>query len=154
MTEHVDYSKQQAAHRKEEERASSKDNRRFIPTALRSLTDGWLVAREFIGIAILWGAYVQLGFLVDLQAADSQLAAWVSSMLPLLFWTAVVITIISMIIASFKSAIPALLALLTAISLGAAGLWPWYLWALLAANISTAIYAVGFTFLGGRWQSR
>lgn len=124
--------------------------RRLLSAAQQSIFAWQLVIREFVGAAIAWVAYALMNVIIGMPGTEGLLVAWIESSLPILFWITVVVSCGSIILASMKSALPAVIALSVSLILGLLGLSPWYLWMLLAANICTVLYAISFAYTVAR----
>lgn len=122
--------------------------KRFVLSAAASVLGWRSITQEAIGIVLVWGAY-----LIGNALAQEPSLAQMASLFSLLFWPSVVISALSFAMASFKSALPVLIALLVAMVLAVVGVRQASLISLLIANASLVMYAVGFAIHGGNIRS-
>lgn len=122
----------------------------FVRMTVTSILSWRLIAREVVVIAMVWGAYFITSMLLQDPATKDSAPAWVVSAVPMLFWTTVVVSGMSAVVACFKSALPAAIAWSLVIPVHLLGFVFAAKVALLAANVAVIIYVVGFAFHGGR----
>lgn len=122
----------------------------FVSMTVTSILSWRLIAREMIVIALVWGAYFITSMLIlDPETIDLA-PAWVVSAVPTVFWTTVVVSVMSAVVACFKFALPAAIAWALVFPVHMLGFAFAGKAALLAANVAVIIYVVGFAFHGGR----
>ena len=122
----------------------------FVGIAVTSILSWRLIAREMIVIALVWAAYFITSMLLQDPATKDSAPVWIVSAVPMLFWTTVVVSGMSAVVACFKSALPAAIAWALVIPIHLLGFAFEAKVALLAANVAVIIYVVGFAFHGGR----
>lgn len=106
--------------------------RTLLPAALQSIFAWKLVMRELLGVSLIWGAWFMIKSMIPAMEANGGDVQFFKEILPF-----------------FKSILPAALILAVSVILDIAGIFPWHLWALMAAGVASVIYAVGFTIHGG-----
>lgn len=122
----------------------------FLTTATTSIFCWRLVAKEIVGICLAWGAYSMASMLVQDPALKDAMPSWAMTLVPLLFWPTVVISAISFVVASVKFSLPAAVAWILIAPLYMLDFIYAAKVALFAANAVVVLYAIGFTFHGGR----
>lgn len=122
----------------------------LVRTAATSIFSWPLVAKEMVGIALAWGAYLMASLLIQDPAMKDSMPGWLVSAVPLLFWLTVVVSGISAVVACVKSALPAAIAWVLIIPLYLLGFAFAAKVALFAAGAAVTLYVVGFVFHGGR----
>lgn len=108
----------------------------FVRMAMTSILSWRLITREMIAIALVWGAYFITSMLIQDPATKDSAPAWLVSAVPMLFWTTVVFSVMSAIVACFKSALPAAIAWALVIPVHLLGFDFAAKAALLAANVA------------------
>ena len=121
----------------------------FVRMAATSILSWRLIAREMVVIVLVWGNYLLASVLLQDPATKDLVPVWVGSAVPMIFWTTVVVSGTSAIVACFKSALPAAIAWALVIPIHLLGFDFAAKAALLAANVAVIIYVVGFAFHGG-----
>ena len=124
----------------------------FIRTAAKSIFSWELIAKESIGIAMAWGAYLMASMLIQDPTTKDSMPDGLASIVPLLFWPTVVVSGISAVVACVKSALPAAIAWVSIVPLYVLGFDFSATVALFAANAAIVLYVVGFAFHG--WRHR
>ena len=122
----------------------------FVKMAVTSILSWRLIAREVVVIALVWVAYFITSMLLQDWVTNDSAPVWVVSAVPMLFWTTVIVSGMSAVVACFKSALPAAIAWALVIPIHLFGFAFASKVALLAANVAVIIYVVGFAFHGGR----
>lgn len=122
----------------------------FVRMTVTSILSWRLIAREMVVIALVWAAYFITSMLLEDPVTKDSAPVWIVSAVPMLFWTTVVVSGMSAVVACLKSALPAAIAWVLVIPVHLLGFAFAAKVALLAANVAVIIYVVGFAFHGGR----
>lgn len=123
--------------------------KRYVKSAAESVIAWRLIIKELAAIPLVWSAYFIAKFLVDDPST-----ADIAPLFAMLFWLPVVVSVISFAAASFKSALPTLIALLVLVSLVVAGGREAFPVSVMLANVGLIIlgliiFSVGFVIHGG-----
>lgn len=121
----------------------------FFNSAAKSVFSWKVIAKELVGIIMSWCAYFMASSVLTDPAMLDAIPSWTSNLPNVLFWPTVVVSGLSFVSASFKSALPAALALTAFLPLLLIGIDKVAYSALFLAIVSVVIYAIGFVFHGG-----
>ncbi len=94
------------------------------------------------GIVLVWGAYLAMKILLSSPGVGESAPAWIGELLPALLSLSVVISGLAFALASSKSMLPAMLALVASILLAPLGLPQAAFAALYIAGASSIVYAM------------
>lgn len=122
----------------------------YLTTAATSIFSWRLVAKEGVGVIMVWGGYLITKVMLQEPGIKDALPDWGVTFTANLFWPTVVVSAISLALASLKSALPAALAWLTIVPLYLMGFAEAAKIALVIATASIVLYTIGFAFHGGR----
>lgn len=120
----------------------------LFASATRSIFSWRLILRELVTVTIAWGTYLTAPALLAgppptlPSGAEHQL-------LNLMFWGSVAMTVVSLSIASVKSALPAALGCIAPLPLHLLGYFTAAAWAPLVALAGVFLYVIGFAFHAG-----
>lgn len=130
--------------------------RAVLIESMRSMFSWRCIVRETLHFGMAWGTYFILLYLLKDPEMNSKVPSWIwdhPRWLPehtYLFAMTAFTAGLAYAIASFKSALPAAIALLLALVWIAFGMPQESRWALVAASSGAALYTIGFSFHGGR----
>lgn len=113
----------------------------LLRSAAASFFSWRVVAKELIGIGLIWCAYFIAHQLIGVSGAPA-------TIMPAMFWPSVVISGISFALVSLKSILPAVLVLIAIIPLGFLGFYQAMNIASVIAVIGVWLYVIGFVLFG------
>lgn len=122
----------------------------LVATAVSSIYSWRRISNEMLAVAMTLSAYFMASMLMDDPATKASTPAFMTSVLQGLFWPTIIISGISLAIASMKSALPSLVAWALVVPLYLLGLAFAAKVALMIACVAIFLFAVGFALHGGR----
>lgn len=129
--------------------------RKFIHQANAELRNWRDITKELTGITILWSAYLMLLVYTSEPAIARHVPEWVVGLMPGLHWMAIVLSCMSIGLASVKSMLPPMVMWFIAVVLGIASLWSDAAtsparFLLISSVVATVIHAMSFVYFGNR----
>jgi hypothetical protein len=122
----------------------------MLRDALKKAFSWRLIAKEIIGIGMVWAVYFMYRILFEDSVTTDMAPSWTNTLFEYLFWPTVVISVISFTMASIKSLLPAAIALGTAMVLFLLEYNDFARNAFYLANGSVLLFGIGFVLYTDR----